>query len=456
MWHHAHMRPPQWTPRRAAGFSRLFLVLLAPALLYPSPAAASQAEKSGEGAAREVTARIERDIRKLASFGTRHTLSDTQSKTRGIGAARQWLAEELGRISAEHHGGKLEVGLQHHAIPPGNRLPQGVELANVLALLPGSEPGRLVVVSGHYDSRASDPMDKDSDAPGANDDASGTAVVLECARQLAGVRPRASIAFLAVAGEEQGLVGAKAQAEAWKAAGLQVEAFLTNDIVGGARGGNGRLEPGILRLFSEGVPSAGERVTGSDNDAPSRQLARYLEEVGERAVPGMDVLLIFRQDRYLRGGDHRAFNLAGFAGVRFTEPNENYAQQHQDVRVVDGVQHGDLPEFVDFSYVTRVALVNAAGLRALALAPAPPKKVVVDTSDLTPHTRLSWERSPGVAGWRVRMRRTHEPTWSAAHDAGDATEVVLQGISKDDWLFAVEAYDAQGNRSLPVYPKPSR
>jgi hypothetical protein len=433
---------------------------LAPTLLVAAAAAACQTMDEPDRppappADPAAAARIENDVRHLVGFGTRHTLSDTISDERGIGAARRWLRDELQAISDAHHGGRLQVELIAHRVPAGRRVPDGAEVVNVVATLPGRDADRLVVVSGHYDSRASDPMDASSDAPGANDDASGTAVVLECARALAGLRPRATVVFMCVAGEEQGLLGAAAQAAAWKEAGLHVEAFLTNDIVGGARGTNGRLEPGVVRLFSEGVPSEGPRVVGSDNDAPSRQLARYLEQVGEAAVPGFDVELVFRQDRYLRGGDHRAFNGEGFAGVRFTEPNENYDWQHQDVRVEDGVEYGDRPENVDYDYVARVAAVNAAGLRALASAPAPPAGVSMDVSELTPHTRLFWrEPAPGVAGFRVRMRRTFEPNWTATVDAGLNTEVTLEGYSKDDWLFAVEAYDVDGDTSLPVYPAP--
>ena len=402
-------------------------------------------------------ARVEADVRKLVSFGTRHTLSETEDPARGIGAARRWLAEELERISREHHGGRLRVLLERFALPPGRRVPEGVELANVVALLPGRDEARLVVVCGHYDSICGDVMDSSSDAPGANDDASGTAVVLECARLLAGLEPRAGVVFLAVAGEEQGLLGSRAQAEAWKAAGIEVEAFLGNDIVGGARGSNGRLEPGRLRLFSEGVPSAGPKIAGSDCDAPSRQLARYLKERGERALPGFEIELVFRQDRFGRGGDHKSFNDQGFAAVRFTEPNENYDQQHAHVRVVDGVQKGDLAEFVDYAFVARVAAVNAAGLRELALAPPRPKGVRMSTR-LGSDTRLTWEDAAEdeVAGWRVRVRRTWEPTWSGAVDAGRATEIVLEGYSKDDWIFAVEAFDAEGHASLPVYPQAGR
>ena len=418
--------------------------------------AACSTTRTAEPALVESAQRLEQDVRTLAGFGTRHTLSETASDVRGIGAARRWLAAEFERISATHHEGRLEVSLAAHQVPPGRRVPEGAEVVNVMAVLPGRDPDRYVVVSGHYDSRCSDPMDAQSDAPGANDDASGTAVVLECARALAGLRPRATVVFLCVAGEEQGLLGAAAQAQAWADAGITVEAFLTNDIVGGARGSNGRLEPDRVRLFSEGVPSAGPAVVGSDNDAPSRQLARFLEEHGELAVPGFDVDLIFRQDRYLRGGDHRAFNRLGVAAVRFTEPNENYDWQHQDVRTEGGVLFGDRPEHVDYLFTARVAAVNGAGLRALALAPRPPENVAMDTSRLTPHTRLIWDDAPWeqVSGWRVRVRPTSEPRWTESLDAGRFGEVLLEGRSKDNWLFAVEAYDDSGRSSLPVYPAP--
>ncbi|TAH35096.1 MAG: M20/M25/M40 family metallo-hydrolase [Planctomycetota bacterium] len=402
--------------------------------------------------ARADPARIERDIRTLAGFGTRHSLSSTSDRKRGIGAARNWLQEELERISAEHHGGRLQVELAAHQVGKGARVPDGAEIVNVVATLPGSDPGRLVVLSGHYDSMCSNVMDSQCDAPGANDDASGTAVVLEAARLLGGLEPRATLVFMAVAGEEQGLLGSRAQAEQWKKEGKEVAAMFTMDIVGGATGSNGRLEPWRLRVFSEGVPAAG-KVTGSDNDAPSRQLARYLRRAGETAVPGFAITLIFRQDRYLRGGDHKPFNELGWPAVRLTEPNENYAQQHQNVRVENGTQYGDLPEFVDFAFVSRVSAAVAAAAGELGLAPPAPA-TRMDTRRLSPHTRLSWEPCAGAAGYAVLLRRTHEPDWTQRRDVGEATEITLEGFSKDDWLFALEAYDAAGHRSLPVYPTP--
>ncbi|RMH03384.1 MAG: M20/M25/M40 family metallo-hydrolase [Planctomycetota bacterium] len=398
--------------------------------------------------------RIEADIRRLAAFGTRHTLSDTTSDERGIGAARRWLRDEFQRISDQYHGGRLQVGLEFFDIPPGRRVPDGVELANVVATLPGEDPNRLFVISGHYDSRASDPLDATSDAPGANDDASGVAAVLEAARLLGGLRPRATVVFLAVAGEEQGLLGSRAQARKWQAEGRTVEGMMTLDIVGGAKGSSGKFEPWRVRVFSEGVPSAGPPIVGSDQDAPSRQLARYLERVGEEAVPGFDLSLIFRQDRYLRGGDHKPFNDLGWAAIRLTEPHENYSQQHQDVRFEEGLQYGDLPEFVDFGFTARVATAVAAALRELAAAPPAPTQVVMDTSGLSPNTVIQWQPSPGAAGYAVLYRRTHEPTWSYRRVVGSETSVTFEGRSKDDWLFAVEAFGPNGERSLPVYPAP--
>lgn len=407
----------------------------------------------GGSVPRANAARLERDIRTLAAFGTRHTLSVTDHPTRGIGAARRWLHGELENISREHHGGRLQVTSPSTTVGATRRTPNGAEIVNVVALLPGSEPRRIVAVSGHYDSRCSDPLDGEKDAPGANDDASGTALVLECARLLGGATPRATIAFVCVAGEEQGLLGSKALADAWLAQGLEIEAFISCDIVGGARGSNGRLEPHKVRLFSEGVPVAGPKIVGSDNDAPSRQLARYLEEVSERETPGFDVELVFRQDRFLRGGDHRPFNELGLAAVRLTEPNENYAQQHQDVRVENGVQFGDLPEFVDFAYVARVSDVCATGLRELASAPAPPRDVRMAAAELSPDTRLDWTLAEGVAEYRVRLRRTAEPTWTHALEFGRVDGATLAGYSKDDWLFAVQALDERGHASTPVYPQ---
>lgn len=403
-------------------------------------------------------ARIGADINKLVSFGTRNTLSETESDTHGIGAARRWLRDEMQSISTKYHANKLQVELQFFDLPPGRRTPEGIRLANVVATLPGVDPNRLIVISGHYDSMPTSPTDGESAAPGANDDASGTVAVLEAARLLSGWQPRATVVFLAVAGEEQGLLGAAAQAKYWQEQGKHVEAMFTMDIVGGAVGTSGKLEPNRLRVFSEGIPTKGAAVVGSDNDAPSRQVARYLKRTAEATIPGFELTLILRQDRYLRGGDHRAFNQEGWAAVRLTEPHENYTHQHQDVRVENGTQFGDLPEFVDFAYVGRVATSVASAILEMASAPAPPSAVTVSIRELTPNTTLNWQANleADLGGYAILVRHTEEATWSERHDVGKVTTATLKGYSKDDFLFAVEAYDTKGNRSLAVYPTPKR
>ncbi|HED66895.1 MAG TPA: M20/M25/M40 family metallo-hydrolase [Planctomycetes bacterium] len=430
-------------------------LLVALALL--TPAAGGQGEADLAASVQGVNpARIEHDIRTLAGFGTRHTLSETENEERGIGAARRWLASELEAISAQFAGGRISVALVPHDVPAGRRVPDGARIVNVVATLPGTDPDRLVVLSGHYDSRASDPMDAVSDAPGANDDASGTAAVLEAARVLGSLHPRATLVFLCVAGEEQGLLGAAAQAAQWKSEGKTIEAMFTLDIVGGATGSSGEREPNRVRVFSEGIPSAGAKVVGSDNDAPSRQLARYTKRAASSFLPDFELTLVFRRDRYLRGGDHIPFLDEGWPAVRLTEPHENYDWQHQDVRVEDGKPYGDVPGNVDFAYVGRVTGSVCAAAGELALAPRAPRGVLVDVTELTPHTRLLWDTNPepDLAGYAVLVRRTHEPDWTRRIEVGRTTETLLEGLSKDDWLFAVEAVDRAGHRSLPVYPAP--
>lgn len=404
--------------------------------------------------------RIEANVKTLVGFGTRHTLSDATSPSRGIGAARRFIAASL-----ESSLGKDAVAFHTHVAPVSARIPKPTELVNVVATIPGEDPKRVVVISGHYDSMPGDVMDAAADAPGANDDASGTAVVMECARVLAGTKPKATILLALTAGEEQGLVGAAFLAARLKEEEREVVFMATNDIVGGARGSNGRLEPDVLRCFSEGVPSgptdAQGRVTkevvGSDNDASSRQVARYVAERAPVYVPGFEVRMVFRRDRFLRGGDHKAFNDLGFAAVRFTEPNENWDAQHRDVKDIDGKRFGDTPDRLDPTYMKRVAAVNLAAALDAAFAPPAPRDVRVDVLELGPHTTLRW-RAPEASVDRVAIltRRTHEPTWTGRRLAAKgATEATLEGFSKDDWLFAVENVDGAGRRSLPVYPTPT-
>jgi len=418
--------------------------------------------------------RLEEDLTALVGFGTRHTASETGSETRGIGAARRWLRDRYEAIARSRDVG-LSVEMRAHEVS-GRRLPGTVEVVNVVATLPGADPDRVLIVSGHYDSRNSDPTDAVGDAPGAVDDGAGTVAVLEACRVIAAAldeaagaaaargepppRPRASVRFCAVAGEEQGLYGSREMARADAASGVRVVGMITNDIVGAVEGGHGRKNRGHLRVFSEGVPSGEDapRVVGSDNDAPSRQLARAVVERAAIDVPDIELLHVFRQDRYLRGGDHRSYNELGEAGIRLTDLWEHFDRQHQDVRVEDERAYGDVLEHVDFEHLEDVTQANVAALLALAFAPPAPTGVRVDVSGLSHDTRLYWDdpKDPGVAGYRVRMRPTDAPVWTAARDVGDVHEVVLEGASKDHVLFAVEAYDADGLTSVPVYPTPGR
>lgn len=413
-------------------------------------------------------ARIEARIRKLASFGTRHTASDTQSETRGIGAARRWIKAELERCSSDA-GGRLQVAFDEHRIEASERVPRPLDVVNVVATLPGEQAAsreRLYVVSGHFDSRRTDANDAEGDSPGANDDASGTAVSMELACVMAKHRFDATLVFMAVAGEEQGLLGAFGWARSAKAKRLDVAGMFTNDIVGNTRSMSGKVERGRVRLFAAGVPAAktlsddllAVLSTGGENDLPPRQLARFVKDAAERHVPAMKVDVVWRRDRYGRGGDHIAFLEQGYAAVRFTEPAEDFRRQHQDVRVVEGFQWGDLPEFVDYGYVADVARVNGAALAALALGPSAPREVEMENIRLEPDTTLRWQKNPepDVAGYRIVWRETTTPDWQHSRDVGDVTRATLNDISKDDFQFAVQAYDRDGNLSVATYPRAYR
>ena len=415
-------------------------------------------------------ARIEARIRKLASFHTRHTLSRTDSESRGIGAARRWIKAELEQC-ARAAGGRMQVAFDSYMQPAGRRVPQAVEIVNVVATLPGTQPQsaqRIYVVSGHYDSRASDVMDAEAHAPGANDDASGVAAAMELACAMAAQRFDATLVFIAVAGEEQGLLGAAHWAEEAKKKGLDVAGMITNDIIGSPTGPDGRRHEGKVRLFANGLPAllaarAKEELdhiarSGGEADTPTHQLGRYLKEAGERYVAGLSVELIPRPDRFLRGGDHLPFLERGYAAVRFTEPAEDYRHQHQDVRVENGIQYGDLPEFVDFAYVARVARANAAGLASLALAPAAPRDAGIEVIELENDTTLRWRANdePDLAGYRIVWREPGMPFWQFARDVGNVTRVTLKGVSKDDFVFGVVALDRDGNASPASFPRPWR
>jgi hypothetical protein len=408
---------------------------------------------------------IERTIRKLVSFGTRNTLSTQDDPNRGIGAARDYLYQEFLKI-AETTGGRMTVVKQSFLQEKAARIPTPTQITNVVATLKGTQPQaekRVYVVSGHYDSMCTSPTDAKCDAPGANDDASGTAAVLEMARAMAPYKFDATIVFMAVAGEEQGLLGATHFAEQAKQDGTDIEAMFTNDIVGNTLGGNGVRDRRTLRVFSEGVPSSEKpeeatvrRGVGGENDSASRQLARFVKQVAERYVPHMRVMMVYRRDRYLRGGDHIPFLERGFAAIRFTEPDEDYAHQHQTLRTENGIKYGDLPEHVDFAYVADVARINAASLAVLALAPAKPKGVGVLTARLTNDTELNWEANiePDVAGYEIVWRDTTSPVWTNSRWIGNVTTYTMTGMSKDNYFFGVRAVDREGNRSPVSFPRP--
>jgi len=418
------------------------------------------------GALRQVSAeRIQQTIDKLVSFGTRSTLSaqdeDSIKAGKGIGAAREWIKSEFERYSKDC-GGCLEVKTDSFLEPPANRIPKPTQITNIYAVLRGTDPkqaDRIVLVTGHYDSRNSDNANITDPAPGANDDGSGTAVSLECARVLSKLKFPATIIFLTVAGEEQGLNGSKHFAEMAKQQGWKIEAILNNDIVGGDR--SPQQDPTVVRVFSEGLPNASTeadmrriRTLGLESDSPSRELARYVAEVW-RTYPGsVKPAPVFRLDRFLRGGDHYSFNLQGFAAVRFTEFREDYNHQHQNVRTENGIEYGDLPKFVNFDYVGEVARLNAATLAMLASSPGAPARVRMLTKELENDTHLTWEASSGATGYEVLWRATTSPDWEHVQTVG-TTSATLK-VSKDNVIFAVRAIDGAGHRSLPMVPEPER
>jgi peptidase M28-like protein len=428
---------------------------------------------------RQVSAqRIRATIEKLVSFGNRSTLSVEQpaASGRGIAAAREWIKGQFEEYSRAC-GGCLEVKLDTFIQPVGERLSKPTEISNVYAVLRGTDPAnakRIFLVSGHYDSRNSDNYNATDPAPGANDDGSGTAVSLECARVLSKMKFPATVIFLTVAGEEQGLYGSAHFARMAKENGWQIQGMLNNDIVGGNRTpGDTMQDPRTVRVFSEGIPQAATdadlkriRALGGENDSPSRELARYVDEVAETYLPrSFQPTLIYRLDRYLRGGDHYSFNREGFAAVRFTEWREDFNHQHQNVRVENGIQYGDLPQFVDYDYLANVARLNAATLAELASAPAPPGDAKIEAKELENVSTLTWSEPAGLTS-EVIWRDTSSPTWEHKEKSenwcGGTTDNFRVGckatlpVSKDNVIFAVRSMDAKGHGSLPVVPAPAQ
>lgn len=424
-------------------------------------------------------AQIRHYVDTLAGFGTRHTMSDTESDTRGIGAARRWVKAQFER-NIEGHGKVGDAAPRayfdaHTVQPDGRRITEPVEVVNVICEIPGSNPesrDRLYYVLGHLDSRASDVMDATSDAPGANDDASGVALMIELARVLAKEPIESTVILMATSGEEQGLFGARMHAQNALDSGKDIRAVLNNDTLGDPTGVlEGQDGSKEIRVFSEGLPATmitmdpdeisaavrRQRLYGTESDSISRQIARYIGDIAKLHRTTVQPRLVHRPDRFLRGGDHTPFNELGFAAIRFCETYENYDHQHQDVRIEDGTQYGDLPEYVDEHYLADVTRLNAAVLVHLSNAPSTPENARVIIADLTNDTTLRWDASPeaDVAGYEIVWRETSAAQWEEVLDVGNATEGTVP-LSKDNWFFGVRSYDHEGYRSPVAYPRPAR
>lgn len=412
--------------------------------------------------------RIEAIINRLVDFGTRHTLSSQTDPVRGIGAATEWVYQQMLAIAATS-GGRMTVEKQSFVQEAGPRLPQPTTITNVIATLRGvTNPERMYVVTGHLDSRVTDVLDGISDAPGADDDGSGVAVVMELARLFATRPTEATIKFGVVSGEEQGLFGSGFMATQLKAAGADIQAAFSNDIIGASRGWDGtKPDPYRVRLFVEGVPTtetSGQantrRSTGGENDGPSRQLGRFVKSVAENDETEMQIWLIWRRDRFLRSSDHVSFISQGYPGGRFTEPRENFNHEHQDVRVENGVQFGDLAEFCDFEYIARVAKVNASVLWSLAQGPGTPVGAIIDTAPPaglpgTNLTTLRWQRGtePDLAGYEIVWRDSTAIDWTNVIPVGDVPTVTID-LAKDNVQFGIRAVDTKGHRSPAATPRP--
>jgi hypothetical protein len=408
---------------------------------------------------------IQSSIHTLVGFGTRHTLSSQTDPVRGIGAAAQWVFDQFNQIAATS-GGRMTVEKQTFIQPAGPRVPVPTPITNVIATLQGSQPesaDRIYLVSGHLDTRCTDVLDFTCDAPGADDDGSGVAAVLEMARVMATHEFDATIKFVTFAGEEQGTFGSVFFAAQAKAAGMNIAGMFSNDIIGSSLGQNGERDRRDVRLFADGPPpnetpaeATIRRTMGGENDTAARQLARFIRDEAEPAVPRMNVWIIYRRDRFLRGSDHGPFLDQRYPAVRFTEPNEDFRHEHQNVRVENGVQFGDLEQFLDYDYIANVARVNAAALTALANGPAAPQNVKVEASTLSTDTQLEWTANiePDLAGYEIVYRDTTEPFWSHVIKVGNVTSFTVKNITKDNFLFGVRAVDTDGNRSVVTFPVP--
>jgi hypothetical protein len=407
--------------------------------------------------------RLEDTVRTLVNFGTRHTLSSQTDPVRGIGAATRWATAQLEAAAARSHG-RMTVELQTHIEQPSARIPTPTPITNILATLRGTTaPDRIYVVSAHIDSRVTDVLNFDAVEPGADDDGSGVALVLELARVMATHTPDATIVFTIVAGEEQGLFGSAFEALQFKTANADIQGMFSDDIVGASTSDDGVRDPHTIRLFAEGVPTsetaaqaATRRSVGGEVDSASRQLQRFVASVAQNAETDMRIRLIWRRDRFLRSSDHVSFLTQGYPANRFTEPNENFHHEHQDVRVENAEQIGDLQQFMDFAFLTRVVKVNAAAMWSLASGPGTPKNVGVLTQALTNDTDLVWtaDTDPDLDGYEVVWRETTDPDWTHAIPVGNVTSAHLPHFSKDNVFFGVRAIDRTGHHSPVAFPVP--
>lgn len=402
-------------------------------------------------------AELRTTIEKLVGFGTRHTMSDTTSDTRGIGAARRWVKARFEAISREC-GGCIEVVTPSQSFT-GKRVSQPTEVMDVVAIKRGKgDPRRVVVMSGHMDSRVTDVMNATSDAPGANDDASGVAALIEAARLLSKGDNQATLVFAALSGEEQGLYGGKVLADYATAQGWQVEADLNNDIIGNSRGQNGVSDNTTVRVFSEGTKSNEtdkqanfRRYHGGEVDSPSRNIARYMERLASEYMPDLHVMMVYRTDRFGRGGDQVSFLEAGYPAVRVTEAHEDYTRQHQDLRTENGVHYGDTIDGIDFRYLARVTALNTIAMASLSRAPAPPTGVGIDGAVAT-DTTVQWKKQADAAGYIVHWRDTTAPQWQHSRLVGATDKAVIKDVVIDDWFFGVSAVSADGYPSPVVFP----
>jgi Peptidase family M28 len=444
--------------RRAALCSVLAIALCAPLARMPAQAAVVDPVVSAL-VAQVSAARLQADDLRLAGFGTRNLFSEVgQPSGRGVFAARDWLAGRFGDI-AKSSDGRMSVRLESYLLPRTDRTPRDVTLSSVIATLHGDDPKRgTIVISSHYDSRNSDGNDAKLDAPGADDDGSGVAALLEAARILARTHFPATIVFACFDGEEQGLLGSDLFAKALKSRGVVVEADLNDDIIGASRGHDGTAPAHDVRLFSEALPvdasAHAADAAGSENDSPSREIARFVKETASIYVPAMNVDLVYRSDRLQRGGDQQSFAAQGFPAVRFVEARENYDHQHQYVRVENGVQYGDLPGFLDFGYLAGVTQVNVAALATLALAPPAPDAGLL-VRELGYGSTLQWSRVPGAASYELVWRPTTASEWLNAQNVGDVLTATLD-VSKDDFIIGVRAIDTSGRIGPAAFPQQFR